>query len=103
MEGADHDPRKSRIIVAGLLLGVGFLIILTRLFQLQVLQAGELAQKAGRQHQKVLTVEGERGTIYDRGGKILAMNVDVPSVFGEPRAIADASYAAVRLARALRA
>jgi cell division protein FtsI (penicillin-binding protein 3) len=103
MEGADHDPRRSRILVVALLLGVGFIVILGRLFQLQVLQAGELAQKAGRQHQKVLTVEGERGTIYDRSGKILAMNMDVPSVFGEPRVIADASYAAVRLARALRA
>jgi cell division protein FtsI (penicillin-binding protein 3) len=100
---ADQDPRKTRIIVIGVLFGLGFLVILGRLFQLQVMQAGELAQKAGRQHQKVLTVEGERGTIYDRSGRILAMNVDVPSLFGEPRAIADAPHAAVRLARALRA
>ena len=103
MNGPDQDPRKFRIIIVGVLLGLGFVLILGRLFQLQVIQAGELAQKAGRQHQKVLTVEGERGTIYDGSGKILAMNVDVPSVFGEPRAIADAPYAATRLARVLRA
>ena len=88
------------MIAAGLL-SLGFLIVLARLFQLQVVQASELARTAGRQHQKVLTVEGGRGTIYDRNGKILAINMEVPSVFGEPRVIADPRATAAKLAHVL--
>ncbi len=93
--------RRGRLIVAGVIVGLGFCVILGRLFQLQVIQAADLKQKAGRQHHRVLTVEGGRGTIYDRGGKILSMNLDVPSVFGEPRAIEDTRGTAARLAGVL--
>ena len=59
------EPREKRwrVIAAGVLLGLGFFVILARLFQLQVIQAADLGQKAGRQHHKVLTIEGGRGTI----------------------------------------
>jgi cell division protein FtsI (penicillin-binding protein 3) len=62
----------------------GFAVVLIRLFNLQVLQAAELTVKADRQHSKTVTLEGPRGTIYDRHGKVLAINVEVPSVFGVP-------------------
>ncbi|MEK6633279.1 MAG: penicillin-binding protein 2, partial [Nitrospirota bacterium] len=54
---------------------------------LQVLQAAELTAKADRQHQKTVSLEGARGTIVDRHGKVLAMNMEVPSVFGIPTAL----------------
>jgi len=98
---AQGDTTRSRIMIAAGLLSLGFLIVLARLFQLQVVQASELARTAGRQHQKVLTVEGGRGTIYDRNGKILAINMEVPSVFGEPRVIADPRATAAKLAHVL--
>ena len=88
-------------MVAAVVLGLGFLVILARLFQLQVIQAEDLGQKAARQHHKMLTVEGGRGTIYDRSGKILSMNLDVPSVFGAPRVITDPRETASHLARVL--
>ena len=97
----ERQEKRARVVVAGALLGLGFLVIVARLFQLQVIQAADLGQKAGRQHHKVLTVEGGRGTIYDRNGKILSMNLDVPSVFGEPRVIADMRGTASRLAGVL--
>jgi cell division protein FtsI (penicillin-binding protein 3) len=62
----------------------GFGIVLFRLVTLQVLQAAELTEKADRQHQKTVSLEGARGTIVDRNGKVLAMNLEVPSVFGVP-------------------
>jgi cell division protein FtsI (penicillin-binding protein 3) len=57
------------------------------LVTLQVLQAAELSAKADRQHQKTVSLEGARGTIVDRHGKILAMNVEVPSLFGVPNTL----------------
>src|SRR5690349_10099463 len=67
-----------------LVLLCGFGIVLFRLVTLQVLQAAELTVKADRQHQKTVSLEGARGTIVDRNGKVLAMNLEVPSVFGVP-------------------
>jgi cell division protein FtsI (penicillin-binding protein 3) len=65
----------------------GFTVVLFRLVSLQVLQAAELTAKADRQHQKTVSLEGARGTVVDRHGKVLAMNMEVPSVFGIPTAL----------------
>ncbi len=75
---------RGRQFVLIVLLVMGFALILLRLFQMQVLQAAELTLKADRQHQKTVTFQGARGTVYDRNGKVLALSVEVPSVFGVP-------------------
>ncbi len=78
---------RGRRYVLLLLLLCGFGVVLFRLLTLQVLQAAELSVQANRQHQKTVSLEGARGTIVDRHGKILAMNVEVPSVFGVPTTV----------------
>lgn len=78
---------RGRRYVLLLVLLCGFGVVLFRLFTLQVLQAAELSVKADRQHQKTVSLEGARGMIVDRYGKILAMNVEVPSVFGVPNTL----------------
>lgn len=78
---------RGRRYVLLLLLLCGFGVVLFRLVTLQVLQAAELSVQADRQHQKTVSLEGARGTIVDRHGKILAMNVEVPSVFGVPNTV----------------
>jgi len=96
------DPFRGRRIVLAVLLMAGFAVVLGRLVHLQVLQAAELSVKADRQHQKSVTVEGNRGAIYDRRGKVLAMNMEVPSVFGVPASLENPSGTARDLARVLR-
>lgn len=78
---------RGRRYITLLLLLCGFGVVLFRLATLQVLQAAELTVKADRQHQKTVSLEGVRGTIVDRHGKMLAMNLEVPSVFGVPTAL----------------
>ncbi|MGQ0555316.1 MAG: peptidoglycan D,D-transpeptidase FtsI family protein [Nitrospiraceae bacterium] len=78
---------RGRRYVLLLLLLCGFGVVLFRLVTLQVLQAAELSVKADRQHQKTVSLEGARGTIVDRHGKVLAMNMEVPSVFGVPNTV----------------
>ena len=80
-------PSRGRRYVLLLLLLCGFCIVLFRLVTLQVLQAAELTAKADRQHQKTVSFEGARGMVSDRHGKVLAMNVEVPSVFGVPTSL----------------
>lgn len=81
------SPLRTRRFVLLVALLCGFGVVLFRLVSLQVLQAAELTVKADRQHQKTVSLEGARGTIVDRHGKVLAMNMDVPSVFGVPTAL----------------
>jgi len=78
---------RGRRYVTVVLLLCGFGVVLFRLVNLQVLQAAELTVKADRQHQKTVSLEGARGAIVDRREKVLAMNLEVPSVFGVPTAL----------------
>jgi cell division protein FtsI (penicillin-binding protein 3) len=95
------DLLRHRRVFVGMLFLLGFSGILARLFFLQVLHAAELTAKADRQHQKTVTVEGGRGAIVDRQGKVLAVNMDVPSVFGIPTSLDNPSGVAHDLARVL--
>ena len=81
------SPSRGRRYAVLFLLLCGFGVVMFRLVTLQVLQAAELTVKADRQHQKTVSLEGARGTIVDRHGKMLAMNMDVPSVFGIPTSL----------------
>ncbi|MGH7258300.1 MAG: peptidoglycan D,D-transpeptidase FtsI family protein [Nitrospiraceae bacterium] len=90
-------PSRRRWIVMSVGLVLGFALVFVRLVNLQVLQAAELTVKADRQHQKSVTLEGARGTIYDRRGKVLAMNMEVPSVFGVPTSLDDPGQTARHL------
>ena len=92
--------RGRRYVLLGLLLA-GFGAILFRLVNLQVLQAAELTARADRQHQKTVTLEGARGTVTDRHGKVLAMNVEVPSIFGVPTSLDSPAGAARTLSPVL--
>jgi cell division protein FtsI (penicillin-binding protein 3) len=66
------------------LLTVGFVLVLIRLVVLQTLQHDEWSKRAEREHEKNVSIEAERGTIYDRNGTVLAMSVEVPSVYAVP-------------------
>jgi cell division protein FtsI (penicillin-binding protein 3) len=90
-------PSHGRWMVVSAGLVIAFIFVLIRLVNLQVLQAAELTVKADRQHQKSVSFEGARGTIYDRHGKVLAMNMDVPSVFGVPTSLGDPGQTAKHL------
>ena len=98
----EEDGKRRRVIAVAVLIGLGFFIIVGRLFNLQVLRAEEFTQLADRQHKKTLTVEAGRGAIYDRSGKILAINMEVPSVFGAPKYVSDPQATAARLNRVLK-
>ena len=94
-------PSRGRRYVLLALLLAGFGTILFRLVNLQVLQAAELTARADRQHQKTVTLEGARGTVTDRHGKLLAMNVEVPSIFGVPTSLDSPAGAARSLSPVL--
>ncbi|MCF6093598.1 PASTA domain-containing protein [Microaerobacter geothermalis] len=65
---------KIKSILIGILYTVLFLIILTRLFWLQSVNAELLTQKAQEMWKRNAVIEPKRGIIYDRNGSELAQN-----------------------------
>jgi len=98
---APAGPVKSRLALVVLGLALAFLVVVGQLFNLQVIDAPGLSARARSQQQQTIRLAGDRGTITDRNGVILAKNMDVPSLFADPSAIADPAGTARALARVL--
>jgi len=77
---------------------VGFGVIIGRLFFLQVMEADKMGERARRQHERVITVDSDRGVILDRQGRPLALNLDVPSAYAVPSVIDNPRRVANKLA-----
>jgi hypothetical protein len=66
---------------------VFFIALITRAYQIQVLNGQSLKARADRQHTTTLRVESERGIIFDRNGEKLAVSVMSDSVCADPSKI----------------
>jgi cell division protein FtsI (penicillin-binding protein 3) len=98
-----EDPRGATRLKW--LARIGFLwavLIAARLVQLQVLEHDDWSIAARKQHRNLLTIQPERGALYDRNGEPLAMNIPVEAVSVNPREVADPDLAAALLAPILR-
>ena len=91
----------ERALIVGLILLGWALILVFRLFQLQVISHDELEKRARRQQEKLVPVEAQRGSIYDRNGNLLAISSASHSVVVNPRRIPDKGTAAALLAGVL--
>jgi len=92
---------RRRLAAVGVLMGGMAAVIGWRLVDLQVVHAAQLAKRAERQQERLVPMEGERGTIYDRQGRVLAMNSEMPSIFAVPNAIEEPKVLGAELAAVL--
>lgn len=98
------DPRqvaftRFMLIVAVFVLWIGG--ISARLVHLQVKQHEFLAERASRQRQEVKRSKMPRGTIYDRNGRVLAMSVNVKTLYADATEITDLRLSAKKIAKVL--
>ena len=75
---------RSRQMLIFLLVCVGMLILLGRLYYWQVVRGDELAKQASSEHIQNQILIAPRGLIYDAQGHILATNVVRDDVYIEP-------------------
>jgi cell division protein FtsI (penicillin-binding protein 3) len=94
--------RRSRVAVTAVLLGSAFAALLGRAVDLAVLRGGEFTRKAAGQHRREVSLLPHRGEIVDRNGELLALSLNVPSVYIRPRQLGDDRSRLPDLARALR-
>jgi len=74
------------------------ILIVCRLFWLQVVRHKEFVERAGKQQQSTFEVAPRRGVLYDRNLRELAMTVQVDSIFAVPTEISDKQATARALA-----
>ena len=101
--GVVGTPRtlRVRVLVVALVLGGCFAGVAVRLVSLMVIQHEELARRAERQHQKIVSLQARRGSIYDRHGRELAVSIETDSLYAVPARIENPRAVAARLAPVL--
>ncbi|MGE5379539.1 MAG: stage V sporulation protein D [Methylocystaceae bacterium] len=75
---------KRRVTALFMLGGALILMLLVRLFWLQVIRSEDLSSRALENRMQDIRVEAKRGTIYDRNGHELAVSVSTESVYASP-------------------
>ncbi len=67
-------PGSGRIYLVGGFLGIGLLFVVWRLMTLQIVEADRYAAQARRQYESRVSLQADRGAIFDRNKNLLATN-----------------------------
>ncbi len=95
MSARVHRTRLLWVLAVAL---VGFVVVVSRLADLQLLNADRYQQVGTEQRVYSQTLAAERGSIYDRNGAELVISKPSYSVFADPGIITDPSAAAATVA-----
>ena len=87
----------ERLLIAGLILTGWALIVILRLFQLQILAHDKYERMGDAQQEKMQAIEAPRGAILDRTGHYLAISSPSQFVVVNPARIPDKATAAALL------
>ncbi|GAB4541516.1 MAG: penicillin-binding protein 2 [Thermodesulfovibrionia bacterium] len=88
---------RKRAIILSTILYFAFALIALRLVDLMVIKHPMLTNRADSQYTAVKTLNPQRGNIYDRRMRELAISIDVDSLYAVPSKIKDVDYLSSRL------
>lgn len=80
-------PQKRKLLVAMLVAGVAFLLIIGKLFIVSMVQGDHWTERAMGQWTRVTSLKAERGRILDRNGTVLASSYTTYQVCVNPQNI----------------
>ena len=95
---ASLSKSEKRLVILGLALCAWALVIVLRLFELQIVGHERFLRMAEAQQEKLEQVQAPRGAIYDRNGHYLAISSEIPIICVNPLRIPDKETAAGLLA-----
>lgn len=90
-----------RLVAVGVVLVLAWVAIGVRLFQVQVVRADELAAMGLDQRLTVKELAADRGNIFDREGRELAITVDATTIYANPQQVTTPEVTATLIATAL--
>ncbi len=97
----EQEPRRrlnARLVSVGVLLVLGWTLIGYRLTVVQGARAEEFAARGLEQRRHRETLAADRGTIFDRDGRELAVSVEGVTIYANPHEISDPENLASLLA-----
>lgn len=74
VEEPEEDPYRQRLVLFGILIFAGILVLVAKLWQLQVVEGASYRERADNNRFRLMTIEAPRGVIYDRNRVMLARN-----------------------------
>ena len=80
------EPIERRGFIS-VLLGAGMALGVLRLADYQIIEGERYRKRADQRRLTAQTLYAKRGTIYDRGGNVLARTVDCKNVYVNPQAV----------------
>ena len=98
----DLDKPRWRVFIVAALIIALFAMVSVKALELQVLDRERAFKIARKQHHGTSTLLPRRGKIFDRNAKELAVNVDVKSVYANPKKITNPSETANLLSEKLK-
>ncbi len=87
--------------IVGALFLMAFGAISVQAVRLHVFKGAWLSERASREYERAMVVQGKRGAITDRNGNPLALSIDSPSIAAYPRQLSDRKAVARQLAKPL--
>jgi len=97
----DLDKPRWRVFIVATLLIALFAMVSVKALELQILDRERAFKIARKQHHGTSTLLPRRGKIFDRNGKELAVNIDVKSVYANPKKVTNPSETAKILSEKL--
>lgn len=94
-------PFQKRIRVAAAVISVGILILVLRLWALQILEGDRLYQLSLNNRLRLRPVEAPRGLIFDRHGELMVENLASFDLYATPEDMPDVEETVRRLAAIL--
>ncbi len=92
---------RFRIYLVAIFFSIGLGTVLTRAYQLQILEKEHLEKIARSGYIGIKKIPSKRGTIYDRNGHELALSIKAGSVYAHPNRIKDKDKTARQLSKIL--
>ncbi|MFH1994784.1 MAG: penicillin-binding protein 2 [Nitrospinota bacterium] len=93
--------RQRKIILSGGFFVVIFLVIAWRLFQVHIVWHDKLLKFSAPQYSKTIYKRPDRGTIFDREGREMAVTIEAESLFVRPFMVENVDLTASKLSKAL--
>lgn len=97
----DLDKPRWRVFIVATLLIALFAMVSVKALELQILDRERAFKIARKQHRGTSTLLPRRGKIFDRNGKELAVNIDVKSIYANPKKVTKPSETAKILSEKL--
>jgi len=98
-EAARLTKSKGRSLIIRTAVFFFFFVIVVRLVFLMILDHERLSQKADRQYLNIKTLNAQRGEIWDREMRPLAINIETDSLYAVPSRITETKTLSAELAR----